>query len=121
MLRYQPKFRHLDKAARPPNLAEAEHVAPGVTPVYPGPDELLVDVETPAGDVLAIDSPALRERLRAASGVAQDMPNMESMAALARFGRRLMAAASSYPKRLSHARSPAPKPDRGTGRSMSPA
>ncbi len=78
MLRYQPKFRHLDKAARPPNLAEAEHVAPGVTPVYPGPDELLVDVETPAGDVLAIDSPALRERLRAASGVAQELTLLRS-------------------------------------------
>lgn len=59
MLRYRPRFRSADKAARPINLAEAEELGPGVTPVYAQPAELMVDVETPSGDVLAIDDPRL--------------------------------------------------------------
>jgi uncharacterized protein YcbX len=64
MLRYQPRFRHPDKAARPTNLPEAEKLPPGVTPLYADPDDLMVDVETPAGNTLAIDNPALIESLR---------------------------------------------------------
>jgi uncharacterized protein YcbX len=59
MLRYRPRFRCADKAARPINLAEAEELGPGVTPVYAQPAELMVDVETPSGEVLAIDDPRL--------------------------------------------------------------
>ncbi len=33
MLRYRPRFRHRDKAARPINLTEAESMPPGVNPV----------------------------------------------------------------------------------------
>ena len=64
MLRYRPRFRHPDKAARPTNLPEAEKLPPGVTPLYADPDDLMVDVETPAGKTLAIDDPALIEMLR---------------------------------------------------------
>jgi uncharacterized protein YcbX len=64
MLRYQPRFRHPDKAARPVNLTEAESLQPGVTPAYADPDDLMVDVETPAGNTVAIDDPALTETLR---------------------------------------------------------
>jgi len=64
MLRYRPRFRHLDKAARPTNLTEAESLASGVTPLYADPDDLIVDVETPDGKTLAIDDPALIEMLR---------------------------------------------------------
>src|SRR5208337_222476 len=63
MLLHRPRFRYQDKALRPPNLAEAEHLAPGVTPVYAGLDDLVVDVETPDGAVVAIDSPAMLESL----------------------------------------------------------
>ncbi|MDC0935469.1 MOSC domain-containing protein [Pirellulales bacterium] len=59
MLRYCPRFRRPDKAARPLNLAEAEKLAPGVTPMYGQPAELMVDVEAPSGEVLAIDDPRL--------------------------------------------------------------
>jgi uncharacterized protein YcbX len=59
MLRYRPVFRSADKAARPINLAEAEKLGPGVTPMYAQPAELMVDVETPSGEVLAIDDPRL--------------------------------------------------------------
>jgi uncharacterized protein len=78
MLLYQPHFRHPDQAHRPPNLAEAEALAPGVTPVYPNPDELAVDVETPAGDVLAIDNPALQDRLRTGSSATHELTLLRS-------------------------------------------
>src|SRR6202140_3407774 len=64
MLKYQPRFRHPDKATRPVNLTEAESLPPGVTPVYADPDDLLVDVETPGGGPVAVDDPALTEKLR---------------------------------------------------------
>ena len=68
LLLHQPRFRHPEKATRPPNLAQAERVAPGVTPVYPAIDDLVVDVETPDGALFAIDDPALRENLGKADG-----------------------------------------------------
>jgi uncharacterized protein len=63
MLLYQPRFRHPDHAASPPNLAEAEANEPGLTPVYADTADLAVDIETPSGEVLAIDDPALITRL----------------------------------------------------------
>ena len=65
MLRYRPRFRQPDKAAQPINLSEAESMAPGVNPVSADPAELMVDVETPAGESVAIDDPALIDMLRA--------------------------------------------------------
>ena len=65
MIQYQPRFRHPDKAARPVNLTEAESLAPGVTPLYADPEGLMLDVETPTGETLAIDNPALIDTLRA--------------------------------------------------------
>ncbi len=64
MLRYRPRFRQPEKAARPINQAEAEKLPPGVTPLYAAPDDLMLDVETPSGDALAIDDSALIEALR---------------------------------------------------------
>jgi uncharacterized protein YcbX len=68
MLLYRPRFRHPDKAARPPNQAEAEAIAPGLNPLFADPADLAVEVETPSGDVLAVDDPALirmlAERMR---------------------------------------------------------
>jgi uncharacterized protein len=62
MLRYRPRFRNPAKAARPVNLTEAE--TSGANPVSGTPAELMVDVETPAGETLAIDNPVLIDRLR---------------------------------------------------------
>jgi MOSC domain-containing protein len=59
MLRYQPRFRHPDKAAQPPNLSEAESLGPGITPLYADVEDLIVDVETPSGETLSIDDSAL--------------------------------------------------------------
>ena len=38
MLLYRPQFRHPERALKPPNLTEAESIAPGVGPVTPTPD-----------------------------------------------------------------------------------
>lgn len=59
MLLYSPRFRHPDKAAKPPNLAAAEGIAPGLSPVVADPADLAVDVETPSGKVLPVDDPRL--------------------------------------------------------------
>jgi uncharacterized protein YcbX len=59
MLRYRPRFRDAEKAAQPPNLTEAKAIAPGLTALHADPAELVVDVETPSGETLAIDDPAL--------------------------------------------------------------
>src|SRR6266480_6388389 len=63
LLQYRPRFRYPDKAARPINLTEAESM--GANPVSADLSELMVDVETPDGETLAIDDLALIEMLRA--------------------------------------------------------
>jgi uncharacterized protein YcbX len=63
MLLYRPRFRFPDKAARPINLAEAEQRT--AAPLSATPAELMLDVETPDGEIFAIDDPALIEKLRA--------------------------------------------------------
>jgi uncharacterized protein YcbX len=63
MLRYRPRFRQPDKAARPINLTDAESM--GANPVSADLADLMVDVETPVGEALAIDDPALIDMLRA--------------------------------------------------------
>lgn len=63
MLRYRPQFRYPGRAAMPPNLAEAMGIAPGVTPANGDPRDMMLDVVTPGGEVVAIDDPALAEML----------------------------------------------------------
>lgn len=63
MLRYRPQFRYPDKVVKPPNLAEAMSISPGVTPANPDLNDLIVDVVTPSGAVVAVDDPALIEML----------------------------------------------------------
>jgi uncharacterized protein YcbX len=62
LLLYQPRFRHPEHAALPPNVADAEGDEPALSPVYASAD-LSVDIEMPAGEVLAIDDPTLITRL----------------------------------------------------------
>lgn len=63
MLRYRPQFRYPERAAKPPNLTEAMSIAPGVTPANGDPDDLILDVVTPSGAVVAVDDPALVKML----------------------------------------------------------
>jgi len=62
LLQHHPRFRNPDKAARPVNLAEAESM--GANPVSADLADLMVDVETPGGETLAIDDPSLIGTLR---------------------------------------------------------
>jgi uncharacterized protein YcbX len=64
MLQYRPRFRYPEKAARPINLAEAESLGPGVTPVYGDTQALMIDVEVPTGETMAVDDPSLIPLLR---------------------------------------------------------
>lgn len=63
MFRYRPQFRYPERAAKPPNLTEAMSIAPGVTPANGDPNDLILDVVTPSGEVVAVDDPALAEML----------------------------------------------------------
>jgi hypothetical protein len=59
MLLYRPQFRHPERASRPPNLAEAANIAPGVTPANGDPEDMILDIVTPSGELVSIDDPAL--------------------------------------------------------------
>lgn len=63
MLLFRPRFRNQEMASVPPNLEEALAEAPGLSPAYATPDDFLVDVELPTGEILTIDDPALLVRL----------------------------------------------------------
>jgi hypothetical protein len=63
MLLYRPKYRYPERATKPGNLAEAEAIGSGLTPVYGDVSDLMVDVETPAGECLSIDDPRLMSML----------------------------------------------------------
>ena len=64
MLRYRATYRHAERMVMPPNLAEADAIGSGLTPLYADPADLMVDVETPAGEMVAIDDPRLIDLLR---------------------------------------------------------
>jgi uncharacterized protein YcbX len=64
MLLYRPRYRHAERTTKPVNLAEAEAMGSGVTPVYANFSDFVVDVETPAGERLVIDDPRLMDILR---------------------------------------------------------
>jgi uncharacterized protein len=59
MLLYRPVFRHPERAARPPHLAESTSLGPGLTPRNGDPGDLDMDVRTPSGDMIALDDPGL--------------------------------------------------------------
>src|SRR6516225_12402942 len=68
MMRYRPRFRYPDEAAKLANLAEAEELLPILDPVASDQADLALDVETLSGEVLAIDDPALLRQLGARAG-----------------------------------------------------
>lgn len=63
MLCYRPRFCAPEKSIAPPNLAAAEKLPPGTTPIYATPEELRLEVVTPGGKALAVEDPALLELL----------------------------------------------------------
>jgi uncharacterized protein YcbX len=82
MLLYRPRFRHPDKAAKPLNLDEAEALAPGLSPLFGDPAGLAVEVETPSGEVLAVDDPTLIRMLAERMGDGHTLALLRSERAL---------------------------------------
>jgi len=78
MLLYQPRYRNPERMTKPANLAEAEAIAPGLTPVYADAADLALDVDTPSGDRLAIGDPRLIDLLRAGVGGADELTLVRS-------------------------------------------
>lgn len=68
MLLYRPRFRDPDKAGKPPNLGAAMALSPLLNPIAADAAGLALDIETPTGEVLAIDDPALRRMLAEHAG-----------------------------------------------------
>ena len=67
MLRHRPFLREAARSVLPSNLAEAQARGPGLTPLYPDFGDLAVDVETPSGEILAVDDDRLLGALADAS------------------------------------------------------
>ncbi len=82
MLLFRPVFREPTLASRPEYLAEAEREAPGLNPCFDDPDNLALEVETPSGEVLSIDDPALVHLLRQGLGDSHDLTLLRSDRAL---------------------------------------
>ncbi len=82
MVLYRPHFRHPDRAAKPPNLSEAEEIGDGLNPVGAGPADLAVDVETPSGEILAIDDPGLIGKLGEGLGNEESLTLLRSERAM---------------------------------------
>jgi uncharacterized protein YcbX len=82
MLLCQPRFRHPERAAAPPNLAEAEALASGLNPIAGDPADLALAVEMPSGELLAIDDPALLRKLSKGAGNGLSVTLMRSERAM---------------------------------------
>jgi uncharacterized protein len=78
MLLYGPRYRHPERTRKPVNLAEAEAMGSGLTPVYADLSDFMVDVETPAGERLAIDDPRLVGMLRQGIGDKHELTLLRS-------------------------------------------
>ncbi len=73
LLLYRPSYRYPERTTKPGNLAEAEALGSGLTPVYGELSDLIVDVETPRGERFAIDDPRLLSLLREGLGDRHDL------------------------------------------------
>ncbi len=82
LLLYRPAYRHAEQMRKPPNLAEAEALGPGITPLYPAAADLMVDVQTPSGNLLAIDDPRLISLLRENLGEKHELTLVQSHRAM---------------------------------------
>jgi uncharacterized protein YcbX len=82
MLLYRPRFRYPDRAAKPPNWAEAEGIGPGLNPISADPADLAVDVETPSGEVLSVGDPALIRKLGEGLGEPEGLTLLRSERAM---------------------------------------
>ena len=63
MLLYSPQFRHPERAGKPPNLTEAASIEPGVNPANGDAEDMVLDIVTPSGEIVPVDSGALIKQL----------------------------------------------------------
>ena len=82
ILLYRPRYRYPERATKPGNLAEAEALGSGITAVYEDFSDLMVDVETPAGERLAVDDPRLISMLREGMGDNDELTLLRSHRAM---------------------------------------
>lgn len=82
MLLYTPKYANGASVAKPPNLAEADSMAPGMTPLFAPIADLKVDVTTPDGGVFPVDSSDLIADMKQRLGEAPELSLMHSERAL---------------------------------------
>jgi hypothetical protein len=82
MLRYRASFRDSANNVRPPNQADAEGMGPGLTPIYPQPHDLVVDITLPSGERLVATDPALITRLAGKGADAAELSLIRSDRAL---------------------------------------
>ncbi len=82
MLLYHPTYRHAERMAMPPNLADAEALGVGTTPLYADLADRTVDVKTPSGEVLSIGDPRLLDILREGVRQSPDLTLLRSERAM---------------------------------------
>ena len=63
MLLYHPRYRNPERTLKPGNLAEAEAIGSGLTPLYDDLSDFSIDVEIPGGELVEIDDPRLQSML----------------------------------------------------------
>src|SRR5437764_583835 len=82
MLLYRPRFRHPERAGKPPNLSEAESMVPGINPLFADAADLAVDVETPTGELLPVEDPRLMNLLPKRTGAGNVLTLLRSERAM---------------------------------------
>jgi uncharacterized protein len=65
---YRPRYRDAATATLPLDVEKSFGMAPGVAPVFPAEGAFAVDVATPDGRTLAVDSPELKAELEERGG-----------------------------------------------------
>jgi hypothetical protein len=82
LLLYAPKYADAAVAGKPVNLADADSMAPGMTPIYAPVTALGVEVTTPDGEVYPVDSTELVADMQKRLGAALTVSLMTSERAL---------------------------------------
>ena len=70
LILYRPRYRNTAGATLPVDIERSFGMAPGVNPIFPGAEAFAVDVTTPNGRTMPVDSPELRAELEEHSGQA---------------------------------------------------
>ena len=70
LLLFRPRFREAAAATLPRDLDASLGMGPGVIPVFPGAEAFAVEVTTPEGRTLPLDSPELKAEIERRAGYA---------------------------------------------------